>query len=60
MMVYDSCTLRDFMPGLTPVYMERSDPNWKSQKTRRKARRRLSGAPKAVRRRMGFKERRHG
>lgn len=31
-------------------------PNWRSQKTKRKARRRLSNAPKAVRRRMGFKE----
>lgn len=34
------------------------DPNWKSQKTDRKNWRRLSNAPKAVRRRLGFKERR--
>ena len=41
-----------------PVYFERNDANWKSQKTRRKNWRRLSNAPKAVRRRMGFRERR--
>lgn len=35
-----------------------TDPNWKSQKTRRKNRRRLSNAPKAVKKRMGFRERR--
>lgn len=34
------------------------DPNWKSQKTRRKNWRRVSNSPKAVRRRLGFKERR--
>ena len=33
-------------------------PNWKSQKTRRKNWRRLSNAPKAVRKRMGFRGRR--
>lgn len=35
-----------------------TDPNWKSQKTRRKNRRRLSNASKAVKKRMGFRERR--
>lgn len=35
-----------------------TDPNWKSQKTARKIRRRLSNAPKAVRKRMGFRGRR--
>lgn len=43
-----------------PVYVEGSDANWKSQKTRRKNWRRLSNAPKAARKRMGFKEHRHG
>lgn len=33
-------------------------PNWRSQKTKRKNWRRISNAPKAVRRRTGFKERR--
>lgn len=46
--------------GAAPVaaYVERNDANWKSQKTRRKNRRRLSNASKAVRKRMGFRERR--
>ena len=46
--------------GAAPVtaYVERNDANWKSQKTRRKNWRRLSNAPKAVRKRMGFRERR--
>lgn len=46
--------------GAAPItaYVERNDANWKSQKTRRKNWRRLSNAPKAVRKRMGFKERR--
>lgn len=48
--------------GVAPKFdglpMDLTDPNWKSQKTRRKNWRRLSNAPKAVRKRMGFKERR--
>lgn len=46
--------------GAAPVtvYAEGPDANWKSQKTSRKNRRRLSNAPKAVRRRMGFRGRR--
>lgn len=40
----------------TPV--DPTDPNWQSQKTRRKIWRRLSNAPKAVRKRMGFRGRR--
>ena len=42
-----------------PAYVEGPDANWKSQKTRRKNWRRLSNAPKAVRKRMGFREGRH-
>ena len=42
-----------------PMYVEGPDANWKSQKTARKIRRRLSNAPKAVRKRMGFREGRH-
>ena len=38
-----------------PVYVERNDANWRSQKTRRKNWRRLSNAPKAVRKRVGFR-----
>lgn len=46
--------------GMAPVtvYAEGPDANWRSQKTRRKNWRRLSNAPKAVRKRMGFRERR--
>lgn len=48
--------------GVTPTFdgtpVDLTDPNWKSQKTRRKGWRRLSNAPKAVRKRMGFRERR--
>ena len=47
--------------GMVPpadYYVVTTDPNWKSQKTRRKNWRRLSNAPKAVRKRMGFRERR--
>lgn len=48
--------------GVAPTFdgspMDLTDPNWKSQKTRRKNWRRLSNAPKAVRKRMGFRGRR--
>ena len=52
---YESAGVAPTFGGL-PVDM--TDPNWKSQKTRRKNWRRLSNAPKAVRKRMGFRERR--
>ena len=48
-----------FMNGVFPTLGHRvpmDDPNWKSQKTGRKNWRRLSNAPKAVRKRLGFKE----
>lgn len=48
--------------GVSPTFdgspADLTDPNWKSQKTRRKSWRRLSNAPKAVRKRMGFRGRR--
>lgn len=48
--------------GVAPTFdglpRDVTDPNWKSQKTRRKNWRRLSNAPKAVRKRMGFRGRR--
>lgn len=48
--------------GVAPTFdgspMDLTDPNWRSQKTRRKNWRRLSNAPKAVRKRMGFRGRR--
>ena len=55
--------IRAYESGMVPTadyYATTTDPNWRSQKTRRKNWRRLSNAPKAVRKRMGFKERRHG
>ena len=46
--------------GCTPVEIVNPKPlNSRSQKTARKAWRRLSNAPKAVRRRCGFKYRRN-
>lgn len=57
----DLGVVRAYESGMVPpadYYVTTTDPNWKSQKTGRKAWRRLSSAPKAVRRRMGFKERR--
>lgn len=59
----DLGVVRAYETGMVPpadYYVTTADPNWKSQKTRRKNWRRLSNAPKAVRKRMGFKERRHG
>ena len=55
MRAYESAGVAPAFDG-TPV--DQTDPNWKSQKTRRKSWRRLSNAPKAVRKRMGFRGRR--
>lgn len=52
---YESAGVAPEFDGLP---MDLTDPNWKSQKTRRKNWRRLSNAPKAVRKRMGFRGRR--
>jgi hypothetical protein len=52
---YESAGVSPESDGLP---MDMTDPNWKSQKTARKRQRRLSNAPKAVRKRLGFKERR--
>ena len=55
MRAYESTGVAPTFSGLP---MDLTDPNWKSQKTRRKNWRRLSNAPKAVRKRMGFRGRR--
>lgn len=57
----DLGTIRMYESGMMPpvdYYAPTTDPNWRSQKTRRKNWRRLSNAPKAVRKRMGFRGRR--
>lgn len=57
------CKLVRYMNDVFPTLGHRiptEDPNWKSQKTSRKNWHRLSNAPKAVRKRLGFKEHRHG
>lgn len=41
-----------------PDFSPDHDPDWRSQKTARKRKRYLSNAPKAIKRRLGFKERR--
>lgn len=54
---------RAYESGMVPpadYYVATTDPNWRSQKARRKNWRRLSNAPKAVRKRVDFKEHRHG
>ena len=45
-------------PAFSGLPMDLTDPNGKSQKTRRKNWRRLSNAPHAVQKRMGFRGRR--
>ena len=55
----ETFVLHNYAPEApVPMYIEGPDANWKIQKTRRKSWRRLSNAPKAVRKRMGFRERR--